>query len=138
MGREWRGPEQSRETGEEEQMGENQMEPQDDTPFDANAFEHQQEQQQIEAAKADLTTPITMHHIEGTDGETPITRLDMMSSQWRRTATGILKIIDPKAYKTYREMKYANGSSPDHATRLKAYEFAVIAFLRASYKLANF
>ena len=50
----------------------------------------------------------------------------------------MLKIIDPAAYKKYREMKYSGGQNPDHATRMAAYKFAVHAFLEASYKLANF
>jgi hypothetical protein len=109
-----------------------------DQPFDANAFENQQESEKLEQMKAHLTEPVTAHHIEGTEGETPITRLDMLSSQWRQTATHLLKVIDPKAYAKYREMKYAGGPNPDHATRMAAYKFAVHAFLDASYKLANF
>jgi hypothetical protein len=109
-----------------------------DGAFDANAFEKQQDAEKLEAAKQHLTTPVTAHHIEGTEGETPITQLDIISTQWRQTATRILKVINPEAYAKYREMKYAGGPSPDHATRMKAYEYAVIEFLHASYKLANF
>ena len=107
-----------------------------DMPFDANAFEHAQEVEKLAALKEDLNTPVTTHEIEGV-GETPITKLDIVSHAWRRTATNVLQVIDPEGYAAYRRMKYGAGKNPDHATRMKAYEFAVRRFLRVSYKLAN-
>ncbi len=105
-----------------------------DEPFDANAFEHAQEKEKLASQKEDLTSIVTTHEIEGA-GETPITKLDILSSQWRRTAVQILKDLDAEAYEKYRTMKYPDGaeSKPDLATRKKAYGFAVEAFLDLSY-----
>ncbi len=109
----------------------------DETPFDANAFEKAQKKERQESLKETLLTPLGTTELQPGQGETPITPLDVVSHTWRQQATELLKVIDPTAYQQYRTLKYAAGKNPDHKCRMEAYEFAVIAFLRASYKLAN-
>ena len=108
----------------------------DDDLFNPNAYEDKQEAEALAAMKEDLNSVVTIHEIEGA-GQTPVTKLDIISHSWRQTATRLLRVIDEDSWIRYKALKYAGGDNPDHATRMKAYEFAVIAFLRASYKLAN-
>jgi hypothetical protein len=75
---------------------------------------------------------------EGADGQTyPVTRLDCIHTQWRQTATSLLRLLDSESYKKYREMKYANGPNPDLATRKAAYMFAFEKFMEF-YGIAGF
>jgi hypothetical protein len=102
--------------------------------FDANAFEKKQEAVKLAAAAEDLKSVVTSHDIEGV-GETPISKLDIISSRWRQTAAQALKAENPEGYEEYRTLKYPDGpdSKPDFATRKKAYRFAVLRFLNISY-----
>ena len=121
-------------------MGENQQPMPDgagdasEGEFDANAFEHKQEAEKLTELKDDLTSVVTSHKVEGV-GETPVTKLDILSSRWRQTASQILKTIDADAYAKYRTMKYPDGpeSTPGLPTRKKAYAFAVRRFLDLTY-----
>ena len=100
--------------------------------FDPNAFEKGQE---IEAKKAQLMTVVGKQATQ--DGEVDVTQLDAISHHWRQTAVQMLKVLDPAAYKKYREMKYAGGESPTLEQRKSAYKFAVKRFLEISYTKAG-
>lgn len=106
----------------------------DEGAFDANAFEHAQEVDKLAALKDDLGSVVTSHDVAGV-GETPITKLDVLSSRWRQTCVAILKAEDKDAYEKYRAMKYPDGkgSKPDLPTRRKAYAFAARRLLDISY-----
>lgn len=88
----------------------------------------------LDAQKADLLAP--RGEVPGDDGETyTITKLDMVSSQWRQAAVQILRILDPEGYAHYRKLKYEKGQKPDLKTRKKAYSYAIRRFLDISYKI---
>ncbi len=85
-------------------------------------------------AKAALLEPV--QNYDAPDGKTyAFARIDMVSHQWRQTAVQLLKVLDPKAYQKYREMKYKNGKEPDLKARMKAYKFAIMRFLELSYRI---
>jgi len=102
-------------------------------PHDEN---QEMDQKALESAQAELKSPVSEAEINGQ--EVVVTKLDCISTQWRQTATKLLRLTDPKAYAEYRKIKYSGGPNPDLATRMKAYEFAVVAFLKSSYKIAGF
>lgn len=107
-----------------------------DAGFDPQAYEHAQEVTKLEAMKQKLTEPLTM--IQGADGKYyAASQLDAIGHQWRRTAVELLKVLDPKAYGKYREIKYGAGPNPGLATRRRAYAFAVRRFLELSYGIAG-
>ena len=53
----------------------------------------------------------------------------------RNTATALLKVVDPDAYQTYREMKYGEEENPDLDTRRDAYAFAFECLLLNGYSM---
>lgn len=98
-----------------------------DEQYNPNEFEDGQ-------AKANLLEPV--QNYDAPDGKTyPMSRLDMVSHQWRQTAVQLLKVLDPKAYQKYREMKYKGREKPDLKTRRAAYKFAIVKFLEISYNI---
>ena len=108
----------------------------DDQPFDANAFEHAQEKEKLAALKDDLGSAVAMTEIKEGQGETLITKLDVVSSRWRQMAVHVLKQLDEESYAEYRKLKYGEAgevTDPDIAQRKKAYRFAVTRFLDLSY-----
>jgi hypothetical protein len=109
----------------------------EETPFDANAFEKAQKKERQESLKETLLTPLGTTELQPGQGETPIVPLDVISHNWRQQATTLLRALDPDAYAAYRKMKYEGGPDPDHATRMRAYRYAVGKFLEISYKLAG-
>ena len=103
---------------------------------EANPFDQAQKAEKMAADVEALQSVVSM--AEGADGQTyPVSRLDVIHSQWRQTATGILRLVNPEAYKKYRELKYSKGQNPDLATRKAAYEYAVLEFLKL-YGVAGF
>jgi hypothetical protein len=97
--------------------------------FDANAFENKKA---VDALKQ------VVGKVQAQDGtEVEATQLDAISSNVRNTVTKILKIVDPKSYAKYREMKYAGGDNPTLEQRRSAYQFAFKAFLLATYTKAG-
>jgi hypothetical protein len=95
--------------------------------------EQNQSKQEQEQLKESLGEVIGAVEIEGTEGETMITKLDAISGNWRRSVTRALMHTDEASYKKYREIKYSGGANdnPDLKKRREAYDFAVEAFVDA-------
>ncbi len=99
-------------------------------------FDQAKDAEAAAAAVEDLKAMVKT--AEGADGQTyPVTKLDCIHGQWRQTAVHLLRLLDPEAYKKYRDMKYGDGPNPDLETRRKAYIFAVTEFMKF-YGIAGF
>jgi len=95
------------------------QEPQQDKP----------EKTDDEKVKELLSTVVGAFNVEGA-GETMITQLDVLSSQWRQTWTAILKHTDPEGRDEYKAMKYPPGvENPDITIRRAAYEYVVVRLI---------
>ena len=112
----------------------------DGKQFDANAFEKKQEAEKLAEQREALLTAVAFAVVQEGQEPTPITRLDVLSSNWRQMAARLLKVIDPESYAKYRAMKYGSDGqnrNPEFAARKRAYQFAIRRFLETSYKIAG-
>jgi len=96
----------------------------------------EQNQPSQEQLKESLSEVIGAVEIEGTEGETMVTKLDAISGNWRRAVTRTLAQMNEESYKEYREIKYSGGAvqNPNLQQRRKAYDFAVTALIEETMK----
>ncbi len=93
------------------------------------------EVEKLAKMKAALAEEIQKVDVQGVP--TGVTRLDVVSGQWRQMAVKALKSGDEESYAEYRRRKYGEGETavedPDLKTRKMAYLYAVTKFLDVSY-----
>lgn len=72
-----------------------------------------------------------------TGDETQVLAVDVVASRMRQSITQLLKVVDPTAYKKYRELKYSEGEDPSLEKRKEAYKFAFSCLIEATYRYVN-
>jgi hypothetical protein len=101
------------------------MSEQNDKPDSPQEDAPKTPEQEAQEIKDHLSEMVATINVEGA-GDTMVTRLDAISSQWRQTWSAILKQTDSEGHNEYKAKKYKPGhENPDLATRKVAYEFVV-------------